>query len=131
MAYLTEDRTGIAVALTSERVAGIQMKDGKVLWEVELPDNNQFKYNMLQVYDGTVYVVGMTTGSEVKVMAIDGEGSSLFTKSVMAGFIRKETRYCNFGSFVQSSLLSVLLFCPKQYTVSVVVVKFKLKDNLK
>lgn len=92
VAYLGEDRSSIAVALSSERVAGIRMLDGNVMWEVELPNNDVVKYKTLEVYDGTVYVVGMTSGSEVKVIALDAEGNNLFTKAVLAGFMRKDTR---------------------------------------
>lgn len=49
------------------------------------------QYKILEVYDGKVYVVGMTTGSEVKVVAIGQDGAVTATKSVLAGFLRKDT----------------------------------------
>lgn len=58
------------------------------------------KYKVLEVHDGTVYVVGMTTGSEVKVLAIDSEGNVEITKSVMAGFLRKDIRFVIVKSLV-------------------------------
>jgi len=50
------------------------------------------EYRYLQVHDGTVYVVGVTMGAEVKVIAVDNEGAVMATKSVLAGFLRKDTK---------------------------------------
>ena len=46
----------------------------------------------LLVYDGTVYIITMTAGSEVKVTAADFEGSVLWTKSVMSAWLDKTTK---------------------------------------
>lgn len=48
------------------------------------------QYKLLEVHDGRIYVVGMTTGSEVKVMDINAEGETS-TKAIIAGFLRKDT----------------------------------------
>ncbi|XP_052821133.1 ER membrane protein complex subunit 1-like [Mya arenaria] len=82
---------GVAVGLSSERVYGVNIRDGTTLWDVELPNSDVVKYKHVQVYDGTVYVVGMTMGAEVKVISIDTDGTVTSTKSVLAAFIRKDT----------------------------------------
>ena len=48
-------------------------------------------YNQLLVHDGTVFVVGMTMGSEMKVISIDLDGSVASKKSVIASF-KRDTR---------------------------------------
>ena len=58
--------------------------------------NNFFRESIdsrnLLVYDGTVYIITMTAGSEVKVTAADFEGSVLWTKSVMSAWLDKTTK---------------------------------------
>ena len=45
----------------------------------------------LLVHDGTVYVITIATGSEVKVIAADLEGSRLWAKTVMSAWLDKST----------------------------------------
>ncbi|XP_053379517.1 ER membrane protein complex subunit 1-like [Mercenaria mercenaria] len=86
------EESGLVVALTSEKVYAVQTRDGAQKWEVELSNSETVRYSKLQVHDGKVYVVGMTAGSEVKVISIGLDGAVLSTKPVLAGFLRKDTK---------------------------------------
>ena len=44
------------------------------------------------VHDGTVYIVTITMGSEVKITAADLEGSILWTKTVMSAWLDASTK---------------------------------------
>ena len=46
----------------------------------------------LLVHDGKIYVITIATGSEVKVIVTDLEGTTLWTKSVMSAWLDKSTK---------------------------------------
>ncbi|XP_052284794.1 ER membrane protein complex subunit 1-like isoform X1 [Dreissena polymorpha] len=83
---------GIAVGLSSTHLYGANMRDGSVLWNVELPNSDVVKYDILQVVDSVMYVIGRTSGTEVKVISVDKEGATVSSRSVLAGFLRRDTR---------------------------------------
>ena len=46
----------------------------------------------LLVHDGKVYIITIATGSEVKVVVTDLEGTTLWTKTIMSAWLDEATK---------------------------------------
>ena len=51
-----------------------------------------FDRQHLLVHDGKVYIITIATGSEVKVVVTDLEGTTLWTKTVSSAWLDKATK---------------------------------------